>query len=139
MSKAHLCYPNSIHSIRVSYILNDGNFIEDTLYINIKTYICDECNNTCVVMEIISHPYYRESDFIPRQPYRDSNAPIAAGIFRTASAFILGPVTIPVIGLSGWTAATWLSATVVLTGVLGSGVAISSYIATLNSSDGKYA
>ena len=32
MSKAHLCYPYSIHSITVHFILNDGKFVEDTAY-----------------------------------------------------------------------------------------------------------
>ena len=32
MSKAHLCYSNSFHSITVRYILENGIFIEDTAY-----------------------------------------------------------------------------------------------------------
>jgi hypothetical protein len=222
MSKAHLCYPYSIHSIRVAYILDNGKFIEDTAYFNVKsnidqkgcieiklfkgldidlkcrceysndhikfsyiyfcksglggkseiiwneykeslalkkipfypeekkhkyeTYICSHddyyhcCKKSCFCVEVISHPYYRESDFIPREPYKDPNAPLAAGVFGaffgTAAAFILGPAAIPVIGLAGWTAATGLSGTAILVGVLGGGGAISSYFATLNN-DGK--
>ena len=215
MSKAHLCYPNSFHSITVRCILENGNFIEDTAYFYVKSNIneektikiqlfknlcigsytlcyctygndkvtlytdchCDRCNrncpysriihgsndgklkyfpdkttpyyevgtcyckDACIITESQINNYYRESDFIPREPYRDPNAPYEAAIFGaffgTAAAFILGPAAIPVIGLSGWTAATGLSATAVLTGVLGGGGAISSYFATLNSSDGK--
>ena len=124
-----------------------GFYPEEKKY-KFDTYICDNgltyynCDKkSCFCVEVISHPYYRESDFIPREPYRDPNAPIAAAIFGaffgTAAAFILGPAAIPVIGLSSWTAATGLSATAVLTGVLGGGGAISSYFSTLNSSDGK--
>ena len=39
MSKAHLCYPNSIHSIRVAFILDDRQFIEDTVYFNVKSNV----------------------------------------------------------------------------------------------------
>jgi hypothetical protein len=39
MSKAHLCYPNSVHSIRVAYILDDGKFIEDTAFFNVKSNV----------------------------------------------------------------------------------------------------
>ena len=209
MSKTSFCYPNSIYSIRVAYILDDGKFIEDTAYFNIKSninkcnnneiklfkdlnidltckckyekdkvtlivcfycdicgdptcisnyidklsfysnkikpvydkYCCLICKKTSIIIEMNFNSYYRESDFIPREPYRDPNAPYEAAIFGaffgTAAAFILGPAAIPVIGLSSWTAATGLSATAVLTGVLGGGGAISSYFSTLNSSDGK--
>jgi len=39
MSKAHLCYPNSVHIIRVAYILDDGKFIEDTAFFNVKSNV----------------------------------------------------------------------------------------------------
>ena len=38
MSKASFCYPYSIHSIRVAYILNDGKFIEETAIFRIGEF-----------------------------------------------------------------------------------------------------
>jgi hypothetical protein len=38
MSKASFCYPNSIHSTRVAYILNDGKFIEETAIFRIGEF-----------------------------------------------------------------------------------------------------
>ena len=38
MSKAHLCYPYSIHSIRVAFILDDGKFIEETAIFRIGEF-----------------------------------------------------------------------------------------------------
>jgi len=42
MSKAHLCYPNSIHSITVGFILDDGKFVKDTAFFNVKSNINEE-------------------------------------------------------------------------------------------------
>jgi len=205
MSKARLYYPYSIHSVRFAYILDDGNFIEETLNINIntnknetdnfdreifkninidntkidccvdygndkisvscridcncgfprsfyifkkkiqfsedkkhlfKTYICDECNNTCVAMEIISHPYYRESDFEPKEPYRDPNAPFAAAIFGlwagAATALTFGAAGIPLAGMAALGATTGLTPIAAGVLTLGGSGAISSYFNTLN-------
>ena len=211
MSKAHLCYPYSIHSITVRFILNDGKFVEDTAFFNVKsnineektisvnlfeknhygscrttcycrygndkiilytkqtcdrcgypcpsselspsdnngkiTYyprsydphyassICNCCGYTCIITETRINPYYRESDFIPREPYRDPNAPITAAIFGAffgiLLGFILGPGAISIIS---WTTPPPPNTTV-LTCVLVN--AVSSYLKTSNSRDGQ--
>ena len=38
MSKASFCYPYSIHSTRVAYILNDGKFVEETAIFRIGEF-----------------------------------------------------------------------------------------------------
>ena len=203
MSKTSFCYPNSIYSIRVAYILDDGKFIEDTAYFNIKSninkcnnneiklfkdlnidltckckyekdkvtlivcfycdicgdptcisnyidklsfysnkikpvydkYCCLICKKTSIIIEMNFNSYYRESDFIPREPYRDPNAPITAAIFGvffgTLLGFILGPGAISIIS---WTTPPPPNTTV-LTCVLVN--AVSSYLTTSNSNDGK--
>ena len=210
MSKVHLCYPNSFHSITVRCILENGNFIEDTAYFYVKSNINEKdsidirlfkdfwdlditsdctygnnelmigysfrchycrtrksrdiswgknkkisfypdimadfydtiscCEKSCFIITINPNPYYIEFDFESKQPYRDPNAPILAGIFGlfagAATALTFDVAGIPLVEMAALGATTGL--TPIAAGVLtlgGSGT-ISSYFSTL-SNDGN--
>ena len=52
MSKSSFCYPYSIHSTRVAYILNNGTFVEDTAIFCIKESEKEAVDECCLFKNI---------------------------------------------------------------------------------------
>ena len=195
MSEELSYHPYNWHWKRVSYILNNGKYIEDTAYFCVKqgvdahierqlfegkTYqkVMCECikesekvilrvylggkNLGFEVNRIENDPTKYDPDFVTLEnhydecivaqlqfqpyfwkPYRDPNAPLAAGIFGlfagVATAFTLGlaaPALLSAgVGVSGACAVTGLSPIAVTALSLGTVGGVSSYYETLRSGE----